>query len=254
MIDLRCGRWQDVLADVTCDALIVDAPYSERVHAGHFSGSCDADAAAAGWLSRHGYDDKRTKRSPLAYAAWTAIDVRAFVESWSPRTRGWFVTITDHILAAAWANELDRAGRYVFAPLPFLEVGKQPRLTGDGPASWTCWIVVARPKARAFASWGSLPGGYATTTKDQTADRIAGGKPLWLMSAIVRDYSHPGDIVCDPCAGGGTTLLAAASMGRIAIGAELDPETWAKATARLDRAFPPTGTAEPRARQAKLTL
>ena len=33
--DLRLGRWQDVLQDVTCDALIVDAPYSERTHDGH---------------------------------------------------------------------------------------------------------------------------------------------------------------------------------------------------------------------------
>ena len=31
LIDLRLGRWQDVLADVTtCDAVICDPPYSAR--------------------------------------------------------------------------------------------------------------------------------------------------------------------------------------------------------------------------------
>lgn len=37
--DLRLGRWQDVLADVECDALICDPPYSARTHKGHDDGS-----------------------------------------------------------------------------------------------------------------------------------------------------------------------------------------------------------------------
>ena len=44
---------------------------------------------------------------------------------------------------------------------------------------------------------------------------------------------------CDPCAGGGTTLLAAAIEGRRAIGAELDPDTYAKAVERLSRGYTP---------------
>ena len=59
------------------------------------------------------------------------------------------------------------------------------------------------------------------------------------MRAIVRDYSEPGDLVCDPCAGGGTTLLAAVIEGRRAIGAERDPDTFAKAVARLRRGYTP---------------
>jgi 23S rRNA G2445 N2-methylase RlmL len=38
--DLRLGRWQDVLADVTeCDAVITDPPYGERTHSGQHVGS-----------------------------------------------------------------------------------------------------------------------------------------------------------------------------------------------------------------------
>lgn len=232
--DLRCGRWQDTLAGVECDALIVDAPYSARTHGGHYAGTSAAGGANQKWLDRRGYDDKRAKRRPLMYAGWTPDDVRAFVESWAPRTRGWFVTITDHMLAREWESALSDAGRYVFAPLPFAEIGKQPRLTGDGPASWSCWIVVSRPKTRAFASWGSLPGAYCSTQKNQQG-RIVGGKPTWLMRALIRDYTRPGDLVCDPCAGGGTTLLAAVQEGRRAVGSEMDPETHAKAVERLER-------------------
>jgi site-specific DNA-methyltransferase (adenine-specific) len=64
-----------------------------------------------------------------------------------------------------------------------------------------------------------------------------GGKPLALMRAIIRDYTRPGDLVMDCFAGGGTTLLAAAMEGRRAIGAEMDPETYAKAKARLAKGY-----------------
>jgi site-specific DNA-methyltransferase (adenine-specific) len=62
---------------------------------------------------------------------------------------------------------------------------------------------------------------------------VVGSKPLWLMRAIVRDYSRPGDVVCDPCAGGATTLIASVIEGRQAIGSELDPATHAKALNRI---------------------
>lgn len=48
-----------------------------------------------------------------------------------------------------------------------------------------------------------------------------------------------GDLVIDPFAGGGTTLLAAAIEGRRCIGAEFDPETYAKAVRRLSAGYTP---------------
>ena len=54
-----------------------------------------------------------------------------------------------------------------------------------------------------------------------------------LMRAIVRDYSRPGDLICDPTAGLATTGVAALTMGRRFVGAEMDPETHAKGAKRL---------------------
>jgi DNA modification methylase len=53
----------------------------------------------------------------------------------------------------------------------------------------------------------------------------------------VRAYSRTGELVCDPCAGGGTTLIAAAQEGRQAVGCELDATTYAAATAHIRRTF-----------------
>jgi len=161
--------------------------------------------------------------------------VRECVNFFAPRNQGWWVTITDHVLARAWADHLADAGLYVFAPLPWVARGSRVRLAGDGPSSWTCWIVVARPRVAPFTKWGTLPGAY-TITQDR-GQAVVGGKPIALMRALVRDYTRPGDLVCDPCAGGGTTLRAAQLEGRLGVGAEMDPDTYAKAAERLAQPF-----------------
>jgi site-specific DNA-methyltransferase (adenine-specific) len=247
-IELRVGRWQEALADVSSvDVLITDPPYSERTHAGHDTGTRDANAVAKAVGRRKGDGSlitvARASRRALGYECWTADDVAAFVAAWAPRTRGWFVAITDHVLSPAWESALEAADRYVFAPLQYMAPGSRVRIGGDGPALWSTSIVVARPRNRSFQQWGSLPGGYVlpsgqNATHNQ-AGIVIGGKPLWLMQALIRDYSRPGDLICDPCAGGATTLLAAAIEGRRGIGAEMDPATYALACKRLGRGYTP---------------
>lgn len=225
--DLRAGDWRDVLAGEETDLLLTDPPFSERTHVGHNA------LPSRGELDAR-YDGSR--RSALTYAHWTARDVAEFVGHWSPRTRGWFCAMTSHDLVPAWEEALGRAGRYVFAPLPCVIRGMTVRRCGDGPSSWTVWLIVARPRTRAFARWGTLPGAYVTGTGARLpgeAKRSVSRKPLELVSAIVRDYSRAEDRVCDPCAGLGTTLLAARALARPCVGAEVEPSTHASAAALL---------------------
>lgn len=226
--DLRLGRWQDVLADVECDAVICDPPYSDRTHAGVRSGV----SASKRWHRSGQAPDSASDRRAIPYAHWTQDDMREFCAHWSDRCRGWIVLIIDHI-EARWAEEeLEACGRYVFAPLPFVETGRTVRLTGDGPSSWTSWVVVARPKSDSFRRWGTLPGAYIGRGGPR-ADRYIGGKPPDLMRALVSDYSRPGDLVCDPCLGWGTTAAAAIGKGRRFVGAEVDAEAFREAQRRL---------------------
>lgn len=217
--DLRLGDWRDVLADVECDALIVDPPYGARTHAGHDSAAED----------HCGPSSDGAARRALSYGSWTDDDVRAFVAAWAPRARGWFCAMSCSDLSTVWRRALEDAGRMTFAPIPCVIRGMTVRLGGDGPSSWAVWLNVARPRTRSAALWGTLPGAYVV---NRSPGHI-GGKPLSLMRAIVRDYSRPGQLVCDPCAGLGTTLVAAEELGRRGVGAEIDPDTHAKAVARL---------------------
>lgn len=203
-IDLRLGRWQDVLADVECDALITDPPYSQRTEDGYRSGS-----------------DVRAQPG-MGYQPITEDDAHAFIEAWDPRVRSWMVIFGDHISIRWFADAMESVDRYVFPPLPIVKVGAPPRMSGDGPASQAEMLVVSRPREGRFMDWGSLPGWYRmqTVRAGHETHGVRGAKSLDLMRALVRDYSRAGDLVCDPHAGSATTLVAAVTEGRRATGAE----------------------------------
>ena len=58
-------------------------------------------------------------------------------------------------------------------------------------------------------------------------------KPLTVLEGIVRALTEPGDLVVDPFAGSGSTLIAAAAAGRAAWGCEIDEAHYRTAEARL---------------------
>jgi hypothetical protein len=206
----------DVVRDAGgCDALIVDAPYSERTHSGH-DGAAGADEGAT-WVRSNGRVEAKIQRRDINYAAWTPDDVRAFVDAWSPLVRGWIVSMTDDVLFPHWRAAMDAAGRQTFQDVPAVIRGMTVRLTGDGPSSWAIHCAVGRVRSKDMAKWGTLRGAYEGPSERQEA---VGGKPLWLMESLVRDYSRPGDLVVDPCCGAGTTLVAAQRNGRRSIGGD----------------------------------
>lgn len=49
-------------------------------------------------------------------------------------------------------------------------------------------------------------------------------KPVPLLERLIEIFTDKGDVVCDPCAGSGTTLLAAAGIGRKAYGFEVNKQ------------------------------
>lgn len=217
--ELRLGRWQDVAADVTADVVICDPPYGARTHTGAAAGAREDDASSAAIAP--------------SYASWTAADVLEFVTSWSPRTRGWMVALTSHDLVPAWEAAYASVGRYCFKPVPCVMRGMSVRLCGDGPSSWSVDAVVARPATVEFSRWGTLDGAYVGPRGSESGG--GRGKPDWLMQALIRDYSRPGDLIVDPFAGWGSTLIAARALGRRSIGIDVDAEALDECRRRLGR-------------------
>lgn len=220
---LHHGRFQDTLADAKWDHAILDAPYGSKTHSGGATAGNTIDGSC-----RRELDD--------SYPAWTAADVAECCDFLCPRTAGWIVSITDHHLGPVWAEALESHGRYVFSPLAFVHPGSRVRLAGDGPAQWSVWIIVSRPRSAPYSKWGSLPGAYVMP-KDAPYEpkREIGGKPEWLMRELVRDYSRPGDLICDPTAGWSTTGVAALQEGRRFIGSEVREEAYKASLERLSK-------------------
>jgi site-specific DNA-methyltransferase (adenine-specific) len=228
---LYLGDCRDVIPGLPkVGAVICDPPYSDRCHSGHDEGAHEA---------RDG-----SNRAQLGYAALSLADVKELAAAYVEITDGWVVWMTDSDLAVPVRSALEGGGLCAFAPLPFFHAGRSVRLAGDGPSSWTDWIVVARTKAA--RKWGTLPGGYVAGPGWNDKARM-GGKPTALMEALVCDYSRWGDTVLDSHMGAGTTGVACVRTGRKFIGCEIDPEAFDIACRRIEQAYAqrPLFTAEP---------
>lgn len=222
--DLYLGDCLEVLPTLPkVDAIITDPPYSERTHAGH-------DSVASSPACDKGYDG--ADRKTLGYLPMTPELVKRIAAAFVAVCDAWIVWMTDHILTPDIRIALEAHGRYVFAPLPFYAPGSRVRLSGDGPSSWTDWIIVARTAAQ--SKCGTLPGGYSISNANQDKAQM-GGKPTLLMEWLVRDYSI-GGVILDPFMGSGTTGVACTKLGRKFIGIEIDQTRFELACRRIENA------------------
>lgn len=223
-ITLRLGRWQDRLDTCFPHTVITDPPYGARTKAGH-----NAVQHQRQQVTGQNFQD-------IEYRESSESDLLGWVSSFEPRTNGWIASFASHDQIPAYEEAYRATGRYSFAPVPW--INRLPRLLGDGPASWCCYLMVARRRTREAMRWRCLPGAYLPGKRAPRLAGLIGIKPTWLMRAIVNDYSNPGDVICDPFAGSGSTLIAAALEGRTAVGAEMNENTYRLAIERIKKEVP----------------
>lgn len=151
---------------------------------------------------------------------------------WHYRTGGvsrrWFGRKHDTILVYARCIgkhrfNLLREGSFRTDGLKYDETGRPYKTTrrgrlyfnADGPAMTDVWDVpFLSTVARERTEWPTQ-------------------KPLALLDRVVRASSHPGDLVADFFCGSGTTLVAAARLGRRYLGCDIAEEAACIARRRL---------------------
>ena len=218
-MELRHGRWQDVLADVpACDLLLCDPPYSARTHEGRRHGKAALDSTGIDY-------DVLPVMDTLSLATWAAERVREFA-----------VIFGDHETVHRWRSSFEAQDWYVFPPSIWHKTQAAPRYQGDGPGCSVEQICVARRRVNLRRKEHRAD--HFSGPPDLAA-QVAGAKPVWLMQALIAAYSEPGDLVVDAYAGSGTTLVAAAQLGRRGLGAEMDQGRFDLATRRLRRGYTP---------------
>ncbi len=96
-----------------------------------------------------------------------------------------------------------------------------PQISADRPAQGAEGIAIMHREGPKRWNRGGNRGVW-TGPRDSDPHRMhPTKKPLWLMEALIRDFTDPGDLIFDPTMGEGTTGEAAINLGRRFIGCEI---------------------------------
>ena len=86
-------------------------------------------------------------------------------------------------------------------------------------------LILYRDKLPKFNNNGQMIFNCFDWTRDLGAEKVhPTQKPIPLLERLVEIFTDKGDVVIDPCAGSGSTLRAAANLGRKAYGFEVNKE------------------------------
>jgi hypothetical protein len=164
-------------------------------------------------------------------------DVRAFVQSWFPLALSKLKPSGRALVfIGAYADEL---AAYFSCSLPEgwewgtphawvyrNTIGPTPDY--DFVRNWQCVLSARGPDADKLQSdrITELLAGFVENAPDgrQDVKYHRWEKPLSVMQRFIRVASNPGNVVLDPFAGSGTTLLAAKAEGRHGVGCDIDED------------------------------
>lgn len=193
------GDTLDVLRcfdDEQFDAVVTDPPYGIRYRPNRFDSIANDDAPYVWWLS-DAYRLTRSGGALLCFCRWDVQEAFKAAIGWAG------FTVRSQVI---WDRDAHGIGdvHASFAPrhdvIWFATKGRFAFPNGRPPS-----VIKAM----------RLPGD-ALCHPNQ--------KPVSLMRQLVRAVTRRGDVLLDPFAGSGSTLVAAAHEGRYAVGIELDAE------------------------------
>ena len=95
-------------------------------------------------------------------------------------------------------------------------------------------LVFYRDKLPKFNNEGKMMFNCIDWGRDNDTPKIhPTQKPIKVLEHLIRIFTDEGDVVIDPCAGSGSTLLAAANLGRRSFGFEIDRDFYKSAKTLL---------------------
>ena len=220
--------------------LISDPPYEDELH------------AAVGRIRRN---DGREMIADLGFAGVNAD--RASIAAHSvAASDGWVILFTLAEGVRAWRDALQEVNAKWDTTCFWVKPDASPRFNGQGPARGaecfvTCWA------GKGYRKWnaGGKRGVYTHCVNVGRQGEHPTEKPVSLMAEIIRDFTAPGDVVCDPFMGSGTTGVACAQHGRGFTGIEQNPLWFDLACRRIEEAYrQPRLFAEPKPKPTQEAL
>lgn len=221
--ELHLGDCLEILPTIEgISHLCSDPPYESELH------------NAMGRIKRNdgremiddlGFDSVNAQRSSIAQAVVKA-------------SSGWVILFTLAEGVRAWRDDLQAAGAKWDTTLAWVKPDASPRFNGQGAArgfecAITCWA------GKGYRSWngGGKRGIYTHCVNTNRQGEHPTEKPVPLMMELVSDYTMPGQIICDPFLGSGTTGVACIQLGRKFIGVEQNERWFDLSCRRLEKAY-----------------
>jgi site-specific DNA-methyltransferase (adenine-specific) len=233
VLGLRLGdclgrRGLGTLPDGAVDVTITDPPFDARTH-------------RAALEPRRAPRGSRRIAGPLPFSPLAGAELERVAAEVARVTSRWILVFAAERQLEDWARALEAGGARFIRLGAAVRTNPRPQLSGDRPAPAVDLIVIAHG-ARARLRWNGR--GRAARWDSPAARFDPGGqihptqKPLALVRTLVEQFSEPGELVCDPFAGGGTTAVACRELGRQFVGWELAPGFHAAARRRLAQRRP----------------
>lgn len=148
----------------------------------------------------------------------------------------WVLAFCQVEASVSWTAVLVAGGLSYRRTCVWVKPDGMPQYSGDRPGMGYESIVACHAPGKSTWNGGGQHGVFIT---NKGGDERAGHptqKPLALMDKLIRLFTDPGDLICDPFSGSGTTGVAAIRLGRRFVGWERKPEYHAIAMKRLTAA------------------
>lgn len=228
----ECVHVMAKFEDRSIDHIMADPPYSAKVHNAQRRGCTGYVEPTRPNATKAQFNRSRD----LGFAPMTEALRYSAAEQFARLVKRWVLVFSDHEGSTKWGQALREAGLEVVRYLIWVKKGSAPQFTGDRPAQGHEVIVLAHQQQTTPTGklkhikkkWngGGKHGVYThpiVLNRGKKKERIhTAQKPLALMEQFVELFTDPDDLILDPFAGGGTTLLAAHKHGRRWIGIESD--------------------------------
>lgn len=224
-IVLHLGDCREVLPTLgKVDAIIGDPPYEAVMQNkwGVLSRNAPSSHVRHEAITFGAVDDMRPEVATRAVEACT----------------GWLIFFCMAEGVRAWRDALEAAGARYKRAMVWHKPDAMPQFNGQGP-SVGFEMMVSAWCGEGYSRWngGGKPGTFTHNKNTPGGSQHPTQKPLPLMQELVELFTFPGDLICDPFLGSGTTGIAAVKLGRRFTGIEMDPGYFDLSCRRISEAL-----------------
>lgn len=226
-VTLHLGNCLELLPTLgSVDHIMCDPPYEDELH------------EAMGRIQRN---DGREMVQDLGFAGVNA-DRTAIASAIVAASTGWALVFCLAEGVRAWRDVLQPAGAKWDTTLFWVKPDASPRFNGQGAARGAECAVTAWC-GTGYRSWngGGRRGVFTHCVNTDRQGEHPTEKPVSLMVELVGLYSNPGQTICDPFMGSGSTGVAAVKTGRRFVGIEMNERWFDLSCRRIEAALKAPG-------------